>query len=585
MSGGEFELIYEGPADDSADTLRRIKKTLVGELSFSIEETKEFLEKTPATLFTAEDEHSLDEYYHILKKAGARVYVVRPREPKKSTETEFEISLDFEEEKKQTKVFDVSEEAILEENLPIYEPIEEDHSEVSKDSKAFVISDDEASLENLISGLAEEENEYILPSVKEEISEPKKVDKIESVSKEANENQTESPFTFDDSTYSNIEVKKEEVKEIPEVKEEKQELEKLDFSFDSDPAVPVVKPPKEAAKSSTPEKSSGFDLTFIDDTPAPAQESVKAEVQEEAKPAQKWDLSLDIPKAAVSEPAVEEVKAADTKKTQTADDILNDYNPNEESEDAKESQKEEVVIPPLAEVLSSKKTSAPAEAKAAEVTPKTSPNEATSKQDTREIYYIALAATILLWIGNHWYFTSAKHEPAPTEQVETVKPKKERKTEVPAPEKTMLLGALKDDFGELEISVMEQQGKLLQVSISFKGIESAPLTPEQIVNGYKKRPWIEQIRFDPAGIETDIDGTIKVSGPARISINDDTEVKRIIGTGDLKAKLSGTSLWVKFDALYGTKQLNPGVLVKRSENGLIVSVSIDTTIALNPKSS
>lgn len=578
MSGGEFELIYEGPADDSADTLRRIKKTLVGELSFSIEETKEFLEKTPATLFTAEDEHSLDEYYHILRKAGARVYVVRPREAKKSNESEFEISLDFEEEKKQTKVFDVSEEAILEENFPIYEPIEEEHCEVSKDSKAFVISDEEASLENLISGLSEEENEYILPNVKEEAIEPKEVAKIESVSETTKENGIENPFTFDESTDLKVEVKKEEVKELPEVKEEKQELEKLDFSFDLNPAPPIVKQPEEPTKKSTPENSSGFDLSFVDDTPAPVQEPDNV-VEEEVKPTQKWDLSLDIPNSAVSEPAAEQAKAVETKKTQEVDDILNDYNPNEESD---ESKREEVVIPPLAEVLSSKKTSAPTEAKAA---PKTSPNEVTSNQGTRDIYYIALAATILLWIGNHWYFTSVKHEPAPAEQIESVKPKKKPKVEVAAPEKTMLIGTLKDEFGEVEVSVMEQQGKLLQVSISFKGIESAPLSPEQIVNGYKKRPWIEQIRFDPAGIETDIDGTIKVSGPARISINDDSQVKRLIGTGDLKAKLSGTSLSVKFDALYGTKQLNPGALVKRSENGLIVSVSIDTTIALNPKSS
>lgn len=588
MSGGEFELIYEGPADDSADTLRRIKKTLVGELSFSIEETKEFLEKTPATLFTADDEHSLDEYYHILKKAGARVYVVRPRGSKKSNETEFEISLDLGEEKKQTKVFDVSEEAILEENLPIYEPMEEEHYEVNKDSKAFVISDEDTSLENLMSGLAEDENEYILPTVEEEEIKSEVVVVSENPPEEFKTKIDDNPFSFDDPKETKTEIKNEEAKDALVTKDQVEKPESLEFSFDSTPNTPQPKLVEEIKTEPAPVDSGntfGFDLTFADEAPVTLKTDNPSESEpNESKPPQKWDLSLDVPKESAKPDLEQTSQPVETKKSKDVDDILNDYNPNEESEGNEEAKKSEVVVPPLAEVLLSKKVSTPIEE------PKESKSESASKKeikknDTRDIYYIALAGTILLWICNHWYFTNVKQDSIPTEQEEVIKPKKERKELVAAPEKTVLVGIQKDESGEMEVSVLEQQGKILQISVSFKGMESAPLTPEQIVNGYKKRPWIEQIRFDPADLETDIDGAIKVSGPARISINDDSEVKRLIGTGDLKAKLTGKSITVKFDALYGTKQLNPGASVKRTENGLLVSVSVDTTIALNPKSS
>lgn len=579
MSGGEYELIYEGPADDSADTLRRIKKTLVGELSFSIEETKEFLEKTPATLFTADDEHSLDEYYHILKKAGARVYIVKPRS-KKTEAVEFEVALDFEEEKKQAKVFDVSEDVSLEDNLPIYEPQEEEHEAPKVNTKAFVIADDDASLEHIISNLSEEENEYDISP---------KIDKLNSADENKENVHEGENFSFDSSP-SKIEVPliTEPIPlkaEDPIIEEKKSD----DFSFSFDSAEPQerkvetkqseVTPPQKAEES----KATAFDLSFEVDEPqqkeeAKAEISAKEEVTE--KSPQSWDLSIDIPKPTKQEET--EPTPNEASKKQTADDILNEFDPNQEEDKPK---REEVIVPPLAEALSHKKSSAPQESKNA-TNAKAGAKEEPTKQGSRDIFFIALIGTIMLWIGNHWYFSNQDQYKTEIDQTAASipkAPKKEKKPLEAAPEKNTLIGTTKGDFGEIEATIVEQKGKILQISVSFKGVESPPLSPEQIVNGYKKRPWIEQIRFDPTGLETDINGEVKVSGPARISINDDSEVKRLIGTGELTAKLQDKTVNLKFGSQYGTKQNSPGVLVKRTENGLITSVSVDTTIALNPK--
>lgn len=75
----EFELVYEGPADDSPSTLRRLKGAFIADLEFSIEEVQHILMQAPLVIKTAADSKNLESPYRVLKNAGAKVMIVRKK--------------------------------------------------------------------------------------------------------------------------------------------------------------------------------------------------------------------------------------------------------------------------------------------------------------------------------------------------------------------------------------------------------------------------------------------------------------------------------------------------------------------------
>ncbi|MBX7143671.1 MAG: hypothetical protein K1X79_04400 [Oligoflexia bacterium] len=77
-SGKHFELVFEGPADDSAETSRRLRTTLLADLGMSVVEAMDVLQNSPRTLKTAETEEDLKPIYTALKKAGGKVLIVKP---------------------------------------------------------------------------------------------------------------------------------------------------------------------------------------------------------------------------------------------------------------------------------------------------------------------------------------------------------------------------------------------------------------------------------------------------------------------------------------------------------------------------
>lgn len=77
----QFELRFEGPKDDSAPTLRRIKGVFVADLEFPASDVQRFLENAPIVIKTADSENDLKKTHELLEKAGAKVLIVRQTPP------------------------------------------------------------------------------------------------------------------------------------------------------------------------------------------------------------------------------------------------------------------------------------------------------------------------------------------------------------------------------------------------------------------------------------------------------------------------------------------------------------------------
>ena len=75
----QFELVFDGPLDESPDTLRRLKGVFIAELEFTIDQTIQVLQKFPVTVKRSDSEQSLTKYFNALESAGAKVLLVRPK--------------------------------------------------------------------------------------------------------------------------------------------------------------------------------------------------------------------------------------------------------------------------------------------------------------------------------------------------------------------------------------------------------------------------------------------------------------------------------------------------------------------------
>lgn len=82
-----YQLIYQGPADDSLRTLQKIKGVFVADLELTIPEIQNILANCPQTVRSAESEGELKNAYQLLKSAGAKVLIVSPQAAEPPPET------------------------------------------------------------------------------------------------------------------------------------------------------------------------------------------------------------------------------------------------------------------------------------------------------------------------------------------------------------------------------------------------------------------------------------------------------------------------------------------------------------------
>ncbi len=83
----EFELVFEGPQDESPDTLRSLKGALIADLEFSIAEVQHFLESAPLTIKRSDDVSELELVCNKLKRAGGRLFIVQRKDSAAQPET------------------------------------------------------------------------------------------------------------------------------------------------------------------------------------------------------------------------------------------------------------------------------------------------------------------------------------------------------------------------------------------------------------------------------------------------------------------------------------------------------------------
>ncbi|GEM_PF-6745200 len=495
-----FQLVYEGPQNSEADTVRKIKSALLSKLNFSVDEIREIIEKTPSTIVTADDESALEEYYEELKSAGARVYIVREKQ-----NIEIEFSLDDEESKPEPKVFSISEEN---EELPVYEVSEEEEPIKPEHEKAIELNEDE-SLEDLLQVLGNEEEQDPI-SIKEE---PKSEEAVK-----------EDLFTFGEKESEPvININKESNKE-PEKK-----LKPIDFSFDDESEKPVEQKVIEKV-----EEKNDWDLTVegVEDI-VPDVPIVKGSV---SPTGDEVDLDSMLEEVQAIAPKIEEPKV-------------------EETPVSLKIEKPAVVEKPVEE--------------AAQQLP-------IQKENHLPLLLMTLVLVMALWGANHFYFMNKETESKTVETPKPVKVANEKK--VPKSLNRDLKGALVVDGGTVTINLTEEQGKIKRLSIVFRGDESPKLTPEEIVRRVPRAPWIETTVFETTQFTFEDSGAAVTNGPVRISIQDDKQTRRVIGTGTANIILNGDTAEVSFYSTYQTSSRVTGV--KKENGSLAVSVVFDTKVEL-----
>jgi hypothetical protein len=82
----QYDLVFEGPSDDSPATLSRIKSAFIAELDFSIPQVQQFLSQLPVTLRSSANPAELESMKKLLTRAGANVLVVRRSSEEESEE-------------------------------------------------------------------------------------------------------------------------------------------------------------------------------------------------------------------------------------------------------------------------------------------------------------------------------------------------------------------------------------------------------------------------------------------------------------------------------------------------------------------
>lgn len=90
-----FQLIFEGPADSSEDTLRHLKGVFLADLEFPIDEIMRILSSAPVAIKGAEDRESLESIEDLLRKAGGKVLIVGPAQDDEAASDLNEMTLEL----------------------------------------------------------------------------------------------------------------------------------------------------------------------------------------------------------------------------------------------------------------------------------------------------------------------------------------------------------------------------------------------------------------------------------------------------------------------------------------------------------
>lgn len=99
-----YELLFEGASDDSAETIRKVKGVLIADLELPVDKVREILESAPIVIQQSLQEESLKRSFNSLKRAGAKVQIVAPKATQfeENSDEGFSFELDLSGDKPQT---------------------------------------------------------------------------------------------------------------------------------------------------------------------------------------------------------------------------------------------------------------------------------------------------------------------------------------------------------------------------------------------------------------------------------------------------------------------------------------------------
>lgn len=573
-NSGEFKLIFEGPADESAETLRKLRASLLADVGLSVSEAQEALQNTPTTLKVSEVEEELKPIYAALKKAGGKVLLVCPEE----TTNEKAYFLDLE----QT--------GLDEDLLKTLEDLPAEQEEQAKvDDGAVELDLTVSASEELFEELLTEE-----PEVKE-ISHSAEEDELA--------NELLKSLTAGASEI--VEEKAEEKEPAPQVTVD------LSPSEDSAPLFDLSVEVKEEVK---PEEN----LPALESTPSPLEVSAEVtEVKEEAQPETKEALgipsvdleskplfeveapeageSLNVPVpgtiAAPSEPLDLTLDFSDEPQPKKSDEAPKQESAKEEAPAPKVEAKKEVADFSLDELSSSLESQIESEVAGAKKSEKQPPSltglqvDAEEKKPTAEAVATGAPKEVSKAVFEETPLFAEEPNAEPVEELPVSLKKKSAKSSlgldliVPILVGAALLGVanwlyfsqdeeeivlpqinfsnedvkVSDDvlraqankaFSKLEAVSSEGDAALTWEFFHDAGVlktgnvevlrPPAPeLRPEQIVRNERPGLWLRKIELSSFVFEKTADGGFKAKGPARIFLEQGPVKRRLVGQAEL----------------------------------------------------
>jgi len=674
----ELELIFEGPEDDSDETLRKIKGAFIADLELGVSEVQEILNSAPLTIKKSSSEDALRVYYKALKNAGARVLLVKEGQ---------EIDTSTTREKFSAKKGGVDNDVVLEFELNLQDEVEDPFdSQPKKTPKIYCI--EETSLSEL-----EESAEFMDEPV--EVCQSSRAEKSERIpsgitkEKEAQDvsseikttgdlpiyevrdentiEDTQPDFVQDDAGQSSsgsdllIELETEEEQKLPDLHTDLEKdtsttdlTEKAELTLDSaqgfeeanqqeavtDIELPTSIPLELAQDESTQDESEESveetqeatelpsTLSFEDDTENETDKALSALEEIKGNASTKTnvvlgDFSLELDEDQEEAPLIEkdnslleqildetendsfDLSFGDELKSESLpqDELPKSDNPlslKEEASPEKDEDKTDledsqtVEESPLREAFKVEQRRDEIEIPPSD---EKTPAEATSKaplpsRKLAGLVCVSLAALFVLGLG---YFQLNKFTPTAvelpvtpavvssdkgkTEKVATA-PEEVTKNEIsaapsaPVAIQTFPLefrGETTDNGTSISYHLVFASDRISSANFVLMLPEPLPLTPEQLVRGVKRDPWIRRVEIQDYVASTFNGDNFSTRGPARVYLEHGTDRKRFIADAEISGTVSAdNNLELVISVVHGSNKAlaNSGYTIQQVASGL-----------------
>lgn len=534
----EIQLVYQGPEDESPDTIRKIKSTFVADLNYSIDETRKFIEEPPCVVISTIDEDLVQKMYDMLQAAGAKVLLVKPE-----------------------MVSDEEDKELLEEPVLIKSRARKEEPEAVDDDEGPQTFEIELDLSAPVG--SEQSSKKVYDLKEEAAKKPQKEVKPPEKKKEE-----EPMFSFE---------------EISKALEESQKAEE--------------KPVDNLKTSLVDEPAEEFDLSF-DDSPAAAhkKESVrpKVETPAEEKSTGKFADAEELPEIVMEGEAPAPVGHASSPSEQPG--LETSVKPEKSAEKRKTSMPR---LSDLAAQRASLPVKESAQAGGTSPAGQSAPpddseeyNWSREKPLWREIGVPIVVLGALMGAGT-WYYFNYFAPPPPVVDTDALARTVSAPSAVPAetalPESTAtpvpsnrMKGRrdLADRSLSAEIVLEGETIKSIRVEVST--MPPPPLTPEQIVRGEKQKPWLKRVEIEDTVLTFESQNDFSGNTPAKAYVDNDKQSTRVIATAALSGSRVGRneiSLHVEVSYNTAGNPLAEKEIIRRAEDGGVAfSISGDVTV-------